>query len=459
MKNKKAIHFVGIGGIGMSAIAQILLDRGESVTGSDIKDTHIIQKLRDKGAVIYIGHKAKNIHGAMLLVVSSAISKFNPELKEARKKKIPIIARAMMLALLMEGSKKIIIAGTHGKTTTTSMISFLLESNGFDPTLAIGGELEIFGGNAKLGQGEYFVAEADESDGSFLNLSPDIGIVTNVEPEHLDYYKNIQEIRNAFKRFLKNIKPGGAAVLCLDDENISRIVAQKFNPDIQFITYGIKNKKADILAEDVKLRPWGSQASIFRNGVLLGTLQLNVPGIHNVLNAMAAVGAGLFLGIRFKKICNAMVKFKNVRRRFEVRGEVGGILILDDYAHHPTEVRMTLQAARMLNRKRIVVVFQPHRWTRTKFMGRELGVALSVADLIFVTKVYSAGERPLSGVHPNLILDAIKPLNRNVKFLKDTKKIISTLLETLKSKDLLLTLGAGDVYKIGEELLEKINNE
>lgn len=464
MKSKKTmscnlgrtIHFVGIGGIGMSAIAHILLEKGETVTGSDIKGNPVIERLRRKGALVYIGHRKENVRGARLLVVSSAISKSNPELREARRCKIPIIPRAAMLASLMEFSKNIIIAGTHGKTTTTSMISFLLETIGFDPTLAIGGELRMFGGNAKLGRGEYFVAEADESDGSFLGLNPDIAIVTNIEPEHLENYRNIDEIRDAFRNFLENIKPSGATVLCVDDENVSRIIRQGLAPDVQIITYGIKDKKAELRARNLQLKPWGSKSSIFRNGIFLGTLQLNVPGIHNVLNALATIGTGLRLGIRFEKISNAVEKFKNVRRRLEIKGESGGILVLDDYAHHPTEVRMTLKSVRGLHRKRIVVIFQPHRWTRTKFLGRELGIEISKADTIFVIPVYSAGEKPIPNIHPDIILNAIRPLNRNVKFLKESGEVVSVLLKTLKKGDVLVTLGAGDVYKIGEELLKKL---
>lgn len=456
-KCNQTTHFVGIGGAGMSALAYILLEKGKKVSGSDIKDSPAIRRLRSKGAVVYIGHRKENIRDAKLLVVSSAIPKENPELMEAKRLKIPIISRAVMLASLMDNSKNIIIAGTHGKTTTTSMISFLLESNGFDPTLAIGGELKVFGGNAKLGRGDYFVAEADESDGSFLKLTADIGIVTNIEPEHLDYYKNIQEIRNAFINFLKNIRR--AAVLCLDDENISRILKGKFRRNVQIISYGIKNDRALLTVKDIQLKSWGSRALIVKNGVELGTLRLNVPGIHNVLNALATIGVGLFLGIRFKRICEAMRRFKNVRRRFEVKGRARGILIIDDYAHHPTEIRMTLQTARILAKKRIIVVFQPHRWTRTKFLGRELGIALSSADLIFVTQIYSAGERPIPGVHPRIIVDAIKTLNKNARFVKKSRDIISILLKILKKGDVFITLGAGDVYKIGEELLEKLKGE
>ena len=453
MKAKKTVHLVGIGGAGMSALARIMLERGESVSGSDVKESHITENLRHKNAAIYIGHKKSNVLNAKLLVVSSAIRKNNPELIEAKKRKIPVISRAVMLASLMKGTKNIVIAGSHGKTTTTSMISILLESNGFDPTLAIGGELKVFGGNAKQGKGEYFVAEADESDGSFLKLMPDIAVVTNVEAEHLDFYKDIFDIRKAFKKFINNTSAKGTVVLCIDDPNIEKILQEGINKKLEVITYGIKNPIARVSARKIRLNSWSSSADILKDGKKIGNLKLNIPGIHNMLNATAAVAVGLKLGIEFKDIAKSFAVFRNVRRRFEVKGEIRNILVIDDYAHHPSEIAVTLKAAKGLKRKRIVTIFQPHRFSRTKFLCNEIAEALAMSDVVLLRKIYAAGEKPINGVDTQLVIKALRPLNANVKYIDDPKEILYYLSKELKAGDVLLTMGAGDGYKIGEDFL------
>jgi len=453
VKAKKTVHLVGIGGAGMSALARIMLERGESVSGSDVKESHITENLRHKNAAIYIGHKKSNVLNAKLLVVSSAIRKNNPELIEAKKRKIPVISRAVMLASLMKGTKNIVIAGSHGKTTTTSMISILLESNGFDPTLAIGGELKVFGGNAKQGKGEYFVAEADESDGSFLKLMPDIAVVTNVEAEHLDFYKDIFDIRKAFKKFINNTSAKGTVVLCIDDPNIEKILQEGINKKLEVITYGIKNPIARVSARKIRLNSWSSSADILKDGKKIGNLKLNIPGIHNMLNATAAVAVGLKLGIEFKDIAKSFAVFRNVRRRFEVKGEIRNILVIDDYAHHPSEIAVTLKAAKGLKRKRIVTIFQPHRFSRTKFLCNEIAEALAMSDVVLLRKIYAAGEKPINGVDTQLVIKALRPLNANVKYIDDPKEILYYLSKELKAGDVLLTMGAGDGYKIGEDFL------
>jgi len=453
VETKKTVHLIGIGGAGMSALARIMLERGQDVSGSDIKRSRVTESLRQKKAHIYIGHKKENVCNAGLLVISSAIRKDNPELIEAKKRKIPIVSRAVMLASLMKGTKNIVIAGSHGKTTTTSMISVLLETNGFDPTLAIGGELKVFGGNAKQGKGKYFVAEADESDGSFLKLDPDIAVVTNVEPEHLDYYKNISEIRKVFKKFINNTSAKGTVILCVDDKNIEKIISQGLKKNIKIITYGIKNQLAKITAKNIKLNSWSSVCDIYEDNTKIGVLKLGVPGMHNVLNVMAAVAVGLKMGIKFENIAKSFAKFKNVRRRFETKGEKKGILVLDDYAHHPSEIAVTLAAAKGLKRNKVAVVFQPHRYSRTKFLGKEIARALAVADMVILRKIYPAGEKKINGVSSDLIVKAMKPLNKNVKYMEDSKEILDLLVKELKSGDVLVTMGAGDGYKLGEEFL------
>jgi len=453
----KGIHFVGIGGVGMSALAWILLQKGEVVSGSDIKKTAPIQRLQESGATVYIGHRRENIENARLLVVSSAISSSNPELLEARKRGIRIISRAEMLAELMKGKKGIIITGSHGKTTTTSMISLILDRAGFNPGFAIGGYVDALEGNANAGRGEYFVAEADESDGSFLKLSPWIAVATNIEAEHLNYYGSMDALKRAFWKFVSGIPSCGTAILNADCKNVMQIIRKKDSLKCRVIAYTVKKMDADFCAVDIHLNEWSSRFTVIEKNRKLGILELQVPGLHNVSNALAATAAGLKTGIEFERIKSALKDFRGAHRRFEKKGEEKGVLVIDDYAHHPSEIDATMRAARNLKRRRLIVIFQPHRYSRTKLLGKELGRALSHTDVVIVTRIYSAGEKAIKGVDPGLILGGIK--SRYKKYIGDREKIISCVMNILRPGDLLLTMGAGDVYTIGEEILERLKRK
>lgn len=446
--NYKRIHFIGIGGSGMSAIAKILLEMGYEVSGSDIKYSEILNKLQNQGAKVFIGHNSENVIGAELVVVSSAIPTNNPEYIEAIKQNIPILHRADILSILMNHKKGIAISGAHGKTTTTSMISLMLDKNGYQPTVLIGGELNDIGGNAVLGSGEYLVAEADESDGSFLKLNPFIAVVTNIENDHLDYYKNMDNMKKAFVKFIENIKDDGFAFLCIDNENVRDIIP---NIKKKIFTYGIKYN-ADYMPKDIVLKGISSIFAVYYKEKFLGDIELNVPGIHNVYNATAAVGIGHQLGIDIKDIASALKNFRGVQRRFQNIGEVNGVKIFDDYAHHPTEIKVVLKTARLLNPRKIYAIFQPHRYTRTKLLAEEFGTAFFDADEVIVTKLYSAGEEPIPNVSSELIVSALNKNNVNVKYIEKKEEVVDYLLYKLVPGDLVITIGAGDINKVSHEL-------
>jgi len=450
--NFRHIHFIGIGGSGMSAIAKILLEMGYEVSGSDIKYSEILNKLQNQGAKVFIGHDSQNVKGADLVVVSSAIPQNNPEYMEAQKQNITILHRADLLSLLMSQKKGIAISGAHGKTTTTSMISLILEKNGYQPTVLIGGELNDIGGNAILGKGEFLVAEADESDGSFLKLRPYVAVVTNIENDHLDYYKNMENMKKAFIRFIENVKEEGFAFLCVDNDNVRDILTGLKK---KIFTYGMKYN-ADYMPKDIVLKGISSIFGVYYRGKFLGDIELNVPGIHNVYNATAAVGVGHQLGINIKDIASALKIFKGAQRRFQSIGEVNGIKIFDDYAHHPTEIKVVLKTARLLNPRRIYAVFQPHRYTRTKLLADEFGTAFFDADEVVVTKLYSAGEEPIPMVSSHLIVDALKKNNVNVKYIEEKEDVINFLINKLVPGDLVITIGAGDINKVSYELLKSL---
>ncbi|MEK6690204.1 MAG: UDP-N-acetylmuramate--L-alanine ligase [Nitrospirota bacterium] len=449
-KKVRNIHFIGIGGAGMSGIAEVLLNLGHRVTGSDIKESEVTRRLRELGGGIFIGHRPENVSGAHVVVVSSAIRKENVEVVEARKRAIPIIPRAEMLAELMRLKYSIAVAGAHGKTTTTSMVATVLARGGLDPTVVIGGKLNSLGSNAKLGQGEFLVAEADESDGSFLNLSPTIAVVTTIDKEHIDYYGSMEKIKYAFLSFINKVPFYGLSVLCLDNPYIREII-----PEIEkrYISYGLESE-ASLTAKGVHLEGMGSHFEVLSEGKSLGLFGMTMPGMHNVSNSLAAIAVGIELGIDIEVIKNALIEFSGVERRFQVKGKVEGIIFVDDYGHHPTEIRATLLAAKAGLGRRLVVLFQPHRYTRTRDLLSEFFNAFDQADRVIITDIYPAGENPINGISSSLICEGIKERgHRDVAYISDREAILKDLGENLRSGDIFLTLGAGDVWKIGEELL------
>lgn len=450
----KKIHFVGIGGAGMSAIATVLLQMGYEVSGSDLSQSSVTEKLAKQGAKVIIGHNAANVAEAEAIVVSTAIPEKNPEVVAARERQIPVFHRSEIVAFLMEQHRGIAVAGAHGKTTTTSMIGLMTERAGLDPTILIGGELEYIGGNAKLGQGPWLVAEADESDGSFLRLSPKIAVVTNIENDHMDYYKTVENILAAFHKFIERLpKEDGCAVLCFDNEQV-RTMATKI--DRNFISYGIDHP-ADVMARNIRCKGAVTHYDVYVQDQCLGSITLNVPGRHNVDDSLAAVAVGLRLGLSFEQITAGLGDFRGAKRRFQTKARVGGIWIVDDYAHHPTEIATTLLAARQTEPKRLVCVFQPHRYSRTQLLKGQFGSAFKAADLLILTDVYAAGEAPIPGISGEVIKEEVERQTKQpVTYIADWQKISRYLAEIVEPGDLVITMGAGNIYKAGEELVEKL---
>jgi UDP-N-acetylmuramate--alanine ligase len=448
----KRIHFVGIGGIGMSGIAEVLLNLGYRVAGSDLAESETTLRLRRSGAEIVIGHRAENLRDADVVVTSSAVRPENPEVAAAHARAIPVIPRAEMLAELMRMKYGVAVAGTHGKTTTTSLIATVLAYGGLDPTAVIGGKLNIFGSNAKLGQGELLVAEADESDGSFLKLSPTIAIVTNIDPEHLDHYRNLEEIQAAFLEFINKVPFYGLAVLCLDHENVQALIPQVKK---RYVTYGLSTQ-ANYRADGISFQGVMTSFRAFENGRELGRVSIQMPGLHSVYNALATVATARELDLDFGVAQEALRSFSGVQRRFQIRGEWGGIMVVDDYGHHPAEIKATLSAAQSGWGRRTVVVFQPHRYTRTRDLLREFFTAFNQADVLFLLDIYPAGEDPIPGVKAESLYEGIKGHGHKDVILADRKEILEQLLPRLKKGDLVITLGAGDVWKIGEALAEEL---
>jgi UDP-N-acetylmuramate--alanine ligase len=444
------LHFVGIGGIGMSGIAELLLNLGYQVSGSDLKPSSVTERLKSLGGTIFFGHNASNVEGTNVVVISSAVRPDNVEVMEAKRLQIPVIPRAEMLAELMRLKYGVAVAGSHGKTTTTSMVATVLVNGGFDPTAVIGGRLNAFGSNAKLGKGDFIVAEADESDGSFLKLSPTIAVVTNIDREHLDHYANLDEIQSAFVSFVNKVPFYGAAILCLDDPNIQAIIPKV---ERRIVTYGT-SKQADLVASHIEFHEFGTSCQVHYQGNLLGTLKLHIPGEHGILNSLAAVATGLELEIPFDRIAAAMTSFQNADRRFQIKGQKNDVLIIDDYGHHPTEIMATLSAARHACDRRIVTVFQPHRYTRTQALQDEFARAFYHADVLIVLPIYAASEEPIPGITAEWLVEQIKKFgHRDVTYVSDFGSAQNVLKERLQAGDLLLTLGAGDIWKIGEEFL------
>jgi UDP-N-acetylmuramate--alanine ligase len=449
----KRIHFVGIGGIGMSGIAEVLLNLGYRVGGSDLSESETTLRLRKAGADIAIGHRKENLRDADVVVTSSAVRPDNSEVAAAQERAIPVIPRAEMLAELMRMKYGVAVAGTHGKTTTTSLIATVLACGGLDPTAVIGGKLNIFGSNAKLGQGELLVAEADESDGSFLKLSPTIAIVTNIDPEHLDHYRSLEEIQTAFLEFVNKVPFYGLAVLCLDHENVQALIPQVKK---RYVTYGLSTQ-ANYRAGGISFQGVMSSFRAFENDRELGRISIRMPGLHSVYNALATIATARELDLDFGVVQEALGSFSGVQRRFQIKGERGGIMVVDDYGHHPAEIKATLSAAQNGWGRRTVVVFQPHRYTRTRDLLREFFTAFNQADVLFLLDIYPAGEDPIPGVKAENLYEGIKGHgHKDVTLVSDRKEILDHLIPRLKSGDIVITLGAGDVWKIGETLLDEL---
>jgi len=448
----REVHFVGVGGIGMSGIAEVLLNLGYRVTGSDLNESDITQRLAKMGARICKGHDATHVGRADVVVTSTAVKADNPEVIEAHRRGIPVIPRAEMLAELLKMKFSIAVSGMHGKTTTTSMVSTVLAHGGLDPTMVIGGKLASIGSNARLGNGEVIVAEADESDGSFLKLSPSIAVITNIDREHLDYYRDIEHIKDAFLQFANIVPFYGSTILCLDDEHVREILPRVKR---RVITYGIE-EPADYRADDVLFRDGTSSYQLTYRGEHLGRVVLNVPGLHNVYNSMATIAVARELDLELPVILEGIASFAGVQRRFEVKGKKDGVLVVDDYGHHPTEILATLAAAKQVWGGRLLVVFQPHRYTRTKALFNEFLGCFKDADVLIVTDIYAASEKEIDGVHASRLVEGIRDCgHRDAVYISDFGEIVDRLEGIARPGDVIITQGAGTVWKVGEEYLKR----
>ena len=444
------IHFVGIGGIGMSGIAEVLLNLGYGVSGSDLKDSDITRRLASLGGVLHRGHAAAHVTDVDVVVTSSAVRRDNPEVIQARARKIPVIPRAEMLAELMRLKYGVAIAGSHGKTTTTSMAAHLLAHAGLDPTAVVGGKVNAFGSNAKLGGGEYMVVEADESDGSFLRLPPTIAVVTNIDPEHLDYWKTPAALRQGFLDFVNRVPFYGMAILCIDHPTVQSLI-----PEVEkrFVTYG-EAPQADFRAGAIEVRAHRVAFDAFRRQERLGRFEVGMVGRHNALNALAVVALGDEMGIPTEVTRGALAAFNGVQRRFTVRGEAGGVTVVDDYGHHPAEVRAVLRGAREAFGRRVLCVFQPHRYSRTRDLLPEFTTAFNDADVLILSEIYAAGEEPLPGVSGERLAEEIRAYgHRDVTFVPERGRLAAAARERVERGDLVITLGAGDITAVGPELL------
>jgi UDP-N-acetylmuramate--alanine ligase len=450
-RNAASVHFVGIGGIGMSGIAEVLLNLGYRISGSDLKDSELTRRLVSMGATVRLGHKAENLAQADVVVISSAVRKDNPEVVEARKKKIPVIPRAEMLAELMRLKYAVAVAGSHGKTTTTSMVATVLAAAGLDPTAVVGGKVNVLGSNAKLGKSELMVVEADESDGSFLKLLPSLAVVTNIDPEHMEHYGTMDHLKAAFVEFCNRVPFYGLNVLCLDHPNVQALVPQI---EKRVVTYGVAHG-ADYRLEGIKLDGYSTSFKAFRRNEPLGEFKVRMVGAHNAMNALAVIAVAEEMDVPLSTVRDALAEFGGVQRRFTVRGEAKGITVVDDYGHHPAEVRATLAGARRAFGRRLVVAFQPHRYTRTHDLMAEFATSFNDADVLVVTSIYAAGEEPIPGVSsPALVEEISRHGHRDVTFVERRADIASALLPRLHEGDLVITLGAGDITQVGPELLQ-----
>ena len=448
------VHFVGIGGIGMSGIAEVLLTLGYQVSGSDLKLSPTTERLTKLGATIHLGHQAGNVTGAKAIVVTSALDSANPEVAEARRLQIPVIPRGELLAELMRLKFGVAVAGSHGKTTTTSMVAAILNAADLDPTVVVGGRVAgMQGSNARVGKSTILVVESDESDGSFLKLAPIIAVVTNIDREHLDHYASLDEIQTAFTDFVNKVPFYGAAVLCMEDQNIQQIF-----PAIRrrTISYG-RTAQVDLQIHDVALAAGGSDFSVRRRESELGTFHLNVPGLHNVLNATAAIGVGLEMEVDVAHIQQGLSAFTGVDRRFSVRGVEHGVTVVDDYGHHPTEVKATLAAAKLSPYRRIHVLFQPHRFSRTKHLLEEFGTAFHQADDLYLLDIYAASEQSIEGVTAQALLDKIRSFgHRSAHYVSNMDEGVAAIAQAAEPGDLIITLGAGTVSQAAEKILDRL---
>lgn len=447
------LHFVGVGGIGMSGIAEVLLNLGFTITGSDQQLSSITDRLTELGAKIYKGHSGEYVVGADVVVISSAIPPDNPEVLTARELKIPVIRRAEMLGELMRMKWGIAIAGTHGKTTTTSMVGMVLEKAGFDPTLIVGGRVKSLTTNARLGEGDYLVVEADEFDRSFLTLSPQIAVVTNIETEHLDCYRDLEEIKETFISFVSKVPFYSAVAVCLDEPSLQEIIPRI---ERRILTYGL-NPQAEFRGIDVQFKELHSEFTVFWKDSILGQIHLQLPGLHNIKNSLAALCVGVELEIPFSTIKEALEEFTGVHRRFEIKSRAQNILIVDDYAHHPTEIKATLRAAREGWDRRIVAVFQPHLYSRTRDFYQEFGQSFFDADILLILDVYGAREKPIPGISGKMIADSAKAFgHRHVFYTPTQEDALDVLRKQIREGDIVITMGAGDVYKISDTLSREL---
>jgi UDP-N-acetylmuramate--alanine ligase len=442
---------IGIGGSGMSGIAEVLLNLGYEVSGSDLKRTATIERLEKLGARIFLGHDAKNVKGAEVVVYSSAVRQDNPEIIEAYGLHIPVVPRAEMLAELMRLKYGIAVGGAHGKTTTTSLIASVIAAGGLDPTIVIGGKLNSLATSAKLGTGDFMVVEADESDSSFLMLSPVIVVVTNIDREHMDYYREFENLKNAFIQFINKVPFYGIAVLCGDNPVIREII-----PFVKrrYVTYGFSPDNM-IIARILKLDRYSSEFEVLVSGKHFGKLYLNIPGRHNVQNALAAISVGIELNINKESINEGLKKFSGIERRFQVKGEKKGIIVVDDYGHHPSEIRAVIQTVKDCWKRQLIMVFQPHRYSRTKDLFKEFHTCFDGVDYLFLTEIYPASEEPIPGVNAGLIWDGVKKRVQG-KYLRDKEKVVDEVIKIAKPGDMILTMGAGDIWQLSEEIYKRL---
>lgn len=455
--SKQHLHFAGIGGIGMSGIAEVLLNLGYTISGSDLKLSPTTERLAQLGARVFEGHDAANVLGAKALVVSSAVDEANPEVQEARRLQIPVIPRGELLAELMRLKYGIAIAGSHGKTTTTSMVATILSHAGLDPTVVVGGKVSSMGGsNARVGKSDFLVVESDESDGSFLKLSPILAVVTNIDREHLDHYANIEVIREAFTEFVNKVPFYGAAILCLDDENIQGILPLVKR---RTVTYGL-SAQADYQPSEQECGDFHSRFHLRSRNADLGVFELRIPGEHNILNATAAIAIAMELHVEPDVVRAGLAQFTGVGRRFEVRGEVNGVTVVDDYGHHPTEIRATLQAAKSCCRKKVHVLFQPHRYTRTQHLMDDFAKAFHTADHVVVLDIYAASEQPIEGITAEVLVDRMRQFgHRNVEYAASNEAGVNAVAAGVDSGDMILTLGAGSVSALAPQVLERLRRD
>lgn len=457
LSGMKKIHFVGVGGAGMSAIAKILLEKGYEVSGSDLNDSEVVQRLAAQGAQIRRGHDARHAADADAIVVSTAIASENPEICEARRRNIAVFHRSDIVAALLSPARGIAVAGAHGKTTTSSMLGVTLTHAGLDPTVIVGGEVDYLGGNARLGGGSYLVAEADESDGSFLKLRPEIAVVTNIENDHMDHYGTMENILQAFETFLYNLpEDGGMAVLCFDNAHIRRIAETLQRP---YLSYGL-SQEAEFWADNVQADGADTIFDVYRKQQLLGTVRLHVPGRHNVLNALAVCAVGVHIGLIVEQVAAGLSVFYGAKRRFQTKGKVSGVWVVDDYAHHPTEIATTLAAAKQTKPERLICAFQPHRYSRTQLLRKEFGACFGAADVLVLTDIYSAGEAPIPGICGETIKAEVEAqTGRSAVYIASRGEVAPYLAGIVRPGDLVMTMGAGDIFRTGEELVETLQTK